>query len=243
MGMPILVIEHLYMEIVPGSDWYKILQEAPFRRNTLQWRHNGHDGVSNHQPHQCLLNRLFRRRSQKASKLRVTGLCAGNSPGTGEFPAQMASNAENVSIWWRHHEMCTVCTHCISYSDNSVLPERHVVPLLMEMRTAVRENYNNYSIMLCLTYWHLGDEAIILKVWFSNSFYRTVASAIAAKFLLAWCHRTTLTHWGRMTHMCVSKLTIIGWDNGLSPGRRQAIIWTNAGILLVETLGTKFSEI
>ena len=45
-----------------------------------------------------LLNRLFRRRSKKTSKLRVTGLCAGNSPGTGEFPAQMASNAENVSI-------------------------------------------------------------------------------------------------------------------------------------------------
>ena len=39
----------------------------------------------------------------KTSKLRVTGLCAGSSPGTGEFPAQMASNAENVSIWWRHH--------------------------------------------------------------------------------------------------------------------------------------------
>ena len=40
---------------------------------------------------------------RKKSKLRVTGLCVGNSPGTGEFPAQMASNAENVSIWWRHH--------------------------------------------------------------------------------------------------------------------------------------------
>ena len=53
----------------------------------------------------CLLNRLFRRRSKKTSKLCVTGLCAGNSPGTGEFPAQMASNGENVSIWWRHHEM------------------------------------------------------------------------------------------------------------------------------------------
>ena len=51
----------------------------------------------------CLLNRLFRRKSKKTSKLRVTGLCAGNSPGTGEFPAQMASDAENVSIWWRHH--------------------------------------------------------------------------------------------------------------------------------------------
>ena len=47
---------------------------------TLQWRHNGCDSVSNHQPHDCLLNRLFRRRSQKTSKLRVTGLCAGNSP-------------------------------------------------------------------------------------------------------------------------------------------------------------------
>ena len=70
---------------------------------SLRWRHNGHDSVSNHLPHDCLLHRLFRRRSKKTSKLRVTGLCAGNSPGTGEFPAQMASYAENVSIWWRHH--------------------------------------------------------------------------------------------------------------------------------------------
>ena len=67
---------------------------------TLQWRHDGHDGVLNHQPHQCLLNRLFRRRSKKTSKLCVTGLCAV----TGEFPAQRVSNAENVSIWWRHHD-------------------------------------------------------------------------------------------------------------------------------------------
>ena len=50
-----------------------------------------------------------------------------------------------------------------------------------------------------------------------------------------------LTHWGRVTHICVSKITIIGSDNGLSPGRRQAIIWTNAGILLIEPLGTNFS--
>ena len=70
---------------------------------TLMWRHNGRDGVPNHQPHDCLLKRLFWRRSKKTSKLRVTGLCAGNSPMTGEFHAQMASNAENVSIWWRHH--------------------------------------------------------------------------------------------------------------------------------------------
>ena len=53
----------------------------------------------------------------------------------------------------------------------------------------------------------------------------------------------SLTHWGRVTHICLAKLTIIGSDNGLSPGRRQAIIWTNVGILLIAPLGTNFSEI
>ena len=72
---------------------------------TLHWRHNERNGVSNYQHRDCLLNRLFRFRSKKTSKLRVTGLCEGNSPGTGEFPAQRASNAENASIWWRHHKL------------------------------------------------------------------------------------------------------------------------------------------
>ena len=79
--------------------------------NALRWRHNGRDGVSNHRRLGCLLNHLFMRRSKKTSKLRVTGLCEGNSPVTGEFPAQKplkASNAENVSIWWRHHRRQTV---------------------------------------------------------------------------------------------------------------------------------------
>ena len=71
--------------------------------NTLQGRHNGCNCVSNHQPLDCLFNRLFWRRSRKTSKLRVTGLCEGKSPLTGEFPALMGSNAENVSIWWRNH--------------------------------------------------------------------------------------------------------------------------------------------
>ena len=83
-----------------GTRWLDAVQES---LGPLQWRHNGRDSVSNHQPHDCLLNRLFRLRSKKTLKLRVTGLCAWNSPGTGEFPAQMASYAENVSIWWRHH--------------------------------------------------------------------------------------------------------------------------------------------
>ena len=55
-------------------------------QSTLQWRHNWRDGVSNHQPHGCLLNRSFRRRSKKTSKLRITGLCVGNSPGPMNSP-------------------------------------------------------------------------------------------------------------------------------------------------------------
>ena len=84
----------------------------------LQWRHNERDSVSNHHPHDCLFNCLFRRRrsSKKTSKLRVTGLCAGNSPVTGEFPVQRASNAENVSIWWRHH----VCIYSEKQVDNFI---------------------------------------------------------------------------------------------------------------------------
>ena len=87
---------------------YIILIQINVIAHPLRWRHNGRDRVSNHQPHDCLLNRLFRCRSKKTPKLRVTGLCAGNSPGTGEFPAQMASNAENVPISWRHHPMSEI---------------------------------------------------------------------------------------------------------------------------------------
>ena len=58
-----------------------------------------------------------------------------------------------------------------------------------------------------------------------------------------WVKPQSLTHWGRATHICVSKLTIIASDNGLSPGRCQAIIWNNDGILSIGLLGTNFSEI
>ena len=73
-------------------------------RRSLLWRHNERGGVSNHQPRDCLLNLLFRCGSEKTtSKLCVHGLCKRNSPVAGDFPAQRASNAENVSTWWRHH--------------------------------------------------------------------------------------------------------------------------------------------
>ena len=105
-------IHHFKILISRSSELVKI-------PSALRWRHNDHAGVSNHQPHGCLLNRLFRRKSKKTSKLRVTGLCAGNSPGTGEFPAQMASYAENVSIWWRHHGLGETSCHFIKRSHEN----------------------------------------------------------------------------------------------------------------------------
>ena len=102
---------HLHIKLIHGytsfqqSELYSVLGK---RLTPLQWRHNGRDSISNHQPNDCLLSRLLRRRWKKTSKLRVTGLCSGNSPVTGEFPAQRASNAENASIWRRHHALMYV---------------------------------------------------------------------------------------------------------------------------------------
>ena len=83
-------------EKVPWEVWINSL--------SLRWRHSERAGVSNHRRLDCLLNRLCRRSSlKKASKLRVTGLCERNPPVTDGLPSQRASNAENVSIWWRYH--------------------------------------------------------------------------------------------------------------------------------------------
>ena len=89
---------------------------------SLQWRHNEHDGVSNHRHLDCFLTRFSRCRSKKTSKLSVTGLCEGNSPMTGKFSTQRASNAENVSIWWRHY-----VPHCYSASTSiEIINQLHI---------------------------------------------------------------------------------------------------------------------
>ena len=71
----------------------------------------------------------------------------------------------------------------------------------------------------------------------------TTNNYISMSLVLKMSFFSWLTHWGWVMHICVSKLTIIGSDNGLSPGWHQAIIWTNAGILLFGPLGTNFNEI
>ena len=121
-----------------------------------QWRHNERDGVSYHQPHDCLLNRLFRRRSKKTSKLRVTVLCAENSPVTGEFSTQMASNAKNVSIWWRRHEVMV----CGLYG---------VTPLPETMLTHLQIMHWDVVAVKLLTFksWHLSKNWLV-QLYFSQ---------------------------------------------------------------------------
>ena len=76
--------------------------------------------------------------------------------------------------------------------------------------------------------WYTGYFSYVARKCYENSEFGT---------------RFILTHWGWVTHICVSKLTIIGWCHSLSSGRRQAIIWTSVGIMSIGLLGTNFSEI
>ena len=92
----------------------------------LHRRHNERDGVSNHRRLHCLLNSWSRRGSKKTSKLRVTGLCVGNLPVTGDFPAQKATNAENVSIWWRHRNFLHMAFWMESFDLPNPLHWRHM---------------------------------------------------------------------------------------------------------------------
>ena len=107
------------IQMMKRIDWCQrreVTLSSLLQQRSLQWHHNNHDGVSNYRCLDCLLNRLFRRCSKKRSKLRVTDLfCVGNSPLTGEFPTQRANNAENVSIWWGHHDLETTSDYWCTY--------------------------------------------------------------------------------------------------------------------------------
>ena len=92
---------------------------------TLQWRHDGRDSVANHQPRKCLLSRLIRRKSRKTSKLRVTGLGEGNSPETGEFPAQRASKAEMFPF--DDVIMNAMITHSLVWYGRIILLADHLI--------------------------------------------------------------------------------------------------------------------
>ena len=98
-------------------------------------------------------------------------------------------------------------------------------------------NRNTFSLKRYWNIWQEYSEICNYIHWKDKSISLKILSIVIYLFY------TELTHWGRVTHICVSEIMIIGSDNGLSPGRRQAIIWTNAIILLIGPLGINFSEI
>ena len=103
----------------------------------------------------------------------------------------------------------------------------------------------------CAKWLSVYDTRISVLIGTNHKYNLSVISAECKEFktidfvyqFLQFMPFMLLTQWGRVTQICVSKLTIIGSDNGWSPGRRQVIIWTSAGILLIISLGTNFSEI
>ena len=103
-----------------------------------------------------------------------------------------------------------------------------------------------YIYVFMVPSWHRYTLRVTVPLWRESTYHRWIPQKVSD--MLLWYLFVDrlyklLTHWGRVTHICVGKLTIIGSDNGLSPERRQAIIWTNAGILFIGPLRTTFSEI
>ena len=132
-----------------------------------------------------------------------------------------------MEIWWLHISPLEV------FLEN---PVRH--GLSLESQSVVCNN--TADSRLALSQWETSLQSNAASHWLAAN----LESALLNKLLIViidivW----NLTHWGRVTHICVGKLTTIGSDNGLSPGRHRAIIWTNAGIMLIGPLGTNFSEI
>ena len=123
--------------------------------------------------------------------------------------------------------MCTTCL--IAYAITS---PQYFWDVITYNIYACRWKYTTSS----MSFWP-SDSRLLMKVFLCDSLL------FESGIIEYWIFVQKLTHWGRVTHICVSKLTIIGSDNGLSPDRRQAIIWTNAGLLLIGPLGTSFTEI
>ena len=145
-----------------------------------------------------------------------------------------------LCIWFMIISLSVFSANCIQLTAICIISIRSSPWYLRERNLIEHSNYLQYihesTHMEVASYnpmgWKIQHDwiagtGIASRVWISNCIY-----------IKLWCNystlsRRTLTHWGRATHICIGNLTIIGSDNGLSPVRRQAIIWTKAGILLI----------
>ena len=116
-------------------------------------------------------------------------------------------------------------------SDNMLLMHHHFY----------HRKCSSHQPLICVwnVPWHIFMDALLI---FFTYFVFSCTLLISFVNLFSNC-TIVLTHWGPVTHICISELTTIGPGNGLSPRQRQAIIWANAGILLIRPLGTNFNEI
>ena len=170
---------------------------------SLRWHHKGHDGVSNHQPHHCLLTRLFGCRSKETSKLHITGLCVGNSSGTGELPAQMASNAEHVSIWWRHHDSEWECVPYVLLCRTRNISYGVYCACDMIIFGGVR------SVLLKGIRWHHG--ALSTSVWVTACCLIDIQPSLKNSYVCS-------NHWQRdYSGTCIKRPGKTYWNKRKSP--------------------------
>ena len=182
---------------------------------SLEWRYNGHDSVSNHQPHDCLLNHLFRRRSTKTSKLRVTGLCAGNSPETGAFPTHIWPVTrkmipfDDVIMRWMHpwrtvyEGILTCCTGCFHFTMTSwhafsiygPLGEKSSGHRWFPPQRTVMRSFDVQTMEMAMI-WH----AITLMWRHCNGFFSIVSRKTSALIKL----RNRWAIWQASFYMCTS---------------------------------------
>ena len=156
----------------------------------------------------------------------LLALCVGNSPVSGEFPSQRPVT-RSFDVFF---DLCL----------NKRLSKQSWNWWFETPSRSLWRHCNAWSI-LSDCWWHGDVMGMNINNHDTDHVLPEYSGLRARNVYLCICGN--ITHWGRVTHICVGKLTIIGSDNGLSPGRRQAIIWTNAGILLIGPLGTNFSEI
>ena len=198
----------------------------------LRWRHNEHEGVSNHRRFDCLLNPMFRSRSRRTSKLHVTGLREGNLPVTGGFPSQRNSNAENVSMWWRHHEMMCFYMYMGWGTFQCVVIMRYFCSGLISLQLSDNicvSKLGQHWFRLCFS--PLRCQAII---WTNvgllyTGFFRIYSNKIWIKMQqfnkMNW--KMPSAHWRRFClgrNALIANLVNMGLKNGLSPARRLVTI-------------------
>ena len=143
-------------------------------------------------------------------------------------------NNKTISHFWCHYQHHSI----LFYSE----------PLVAELAIRSRIHMNSakpHDVMSTLLTYKCAQAIIswLIELLWMNDKRSTLLTEPDILYFQTMFSSSYLIHWGRVTYICVGKLTIIGSDNGLSHGQRQAIIWTNARILLFGPLGTFVSEI